>query len=168
MAIKQGDIPECLYLESFRTTVLVQKVVVVTILNGITCRICIAARLDEFTYILGSIRVGLPVTWAINAAANAHPFCLLRGEYILVGARFGPISLCPFFCRIGHNLCENDGQHKGSGYNPCPAAGSPVPRLLLRVIIHFWHTQHICLWQHSVRHWQMDSWQYSLAGSTSG
>lgn len=49
MAIKQGDIPECLILEPFRTTVLVQEVMVVSILNRITGRICIAALLDELT-----------------------------------------------------------------------------------------------------------------------
>lgn len=70
MAIKQGDIPEYLILEPFRTTVLIQQVVVVTILNGITCRICIAALLDEFTYILGSIRLGLPSAPVANASAK--------------------------------------------------------------------------------------------------
>lgn len=59
MAIKQGDIPECLILEPFRTAVLVQEVVVVAILNRITGRICVAALLDEFTYIVGSIQEGL-------------------------------------------------------------------------------------------------------------
>ena len=84
MPIKQGDIPECLILESFRTTILVQQVVVVAVLNGITGRICIAALLDEFTYILGSIGVGLPVAGTINAAANAHPFCFLRSEDLFI------------------------------------------------------------------------------------
>ena len=135
MAIKQGDIPECLVLEPFRTAVLVQEVVVVAVLNGIERRICIATLLDEFTKILGGIRVRFPIAGSIDAPANTHPLCLLRSEDFLIGARFWPIGLCTFFCRICHNLCDNDGQHKGSGNNPGPAAGSPVPGLLLGLLL---------------------------------
>ena len=47
--------PECLLSEPFRTAVLVQQVMVVSILNGVTHRVCIAALLNEFLRPLGGI-----------------------------------------------------------------------------------------------------------------
>ena len=70
MAIKQGDIPECLFLESFRTTILVQQVVVVAILDCIDGRICIAAFLDEFFCPFSSIGVRFPVAGAVDMPAD--------------------------------------------------------------------------------------------------
>ena len=51
-------------LESFRNTTL----------NSITGRICIASLLDERTYILGSIWVGLPVARTIDVSADTILF----------------------------------------------------------------------------------------------
>lgn len=71
--------------ESFRAAVLVQEVMVITILNGIDCRICIAALLDELPHVLGGIRVGIHDVGAVHFLVYAQLVLLFRREDFFVG-----------------------------------------------------------------------------------
>ena len=62
-AIKQVDIPACLISESLRTTILVQQVMVISILNGIQRRIRIAELLVG--HIVLRVKNGLPANCTV-------------------------------------------------------------------------------------------------------
>lgn len=72
--------------EPFRTAVLVQQVMVDSILNGITHRVCIAALLNEFLRPLGGIRVGFPVAGPVDVpAVSIYPSTFRAARFLMLG-----------------------------------------------------------------------------------
>lgn len=136
--------PECLLSEPFRTAVLVQQVMVVSILNGITHRVCIAALLNEFLRPLGGIRVGFPVTGPVDVPADIHLLCLFRSEDFLVRLGLVLVLFGPFFLPVSYSTNDDIGQNQHANGNPGPAAGLPILGLLV-MIIYFWHILYIYL-----------------------
>ena len=100
--------------EPFRTAVLVQQVMVVSILNGITHRVCIAALLNEFLRPLGGIRVGFPVCllYTSDAAADIHLLCLFRSEDFLVRLGLVLVLFGPFFLSVSYSTNDDIGQNQ--------------------------------------------------------
>ena len=121
--------PECLLSEPFRTAVLVQQVMVVSILNGITHRVCIAAHLNEFLRPLGGIRVGFPVAGPVDVPADIHLLCLFRSEDFLVRLGLVLVLFGPFFLSVSYSTNDDIGQNQHANGNPGPAAGLPIPGL---------------------------------------
>ena len=126
--------PECLLSEPFRTAVLVQQVMVVSILNGITHRVCIAALLNEFLHPLGGIRVGFPVTGPVDVPADIHLLCLFRSEDFLVRLGLVLVLFGPFFLSVSYSTNDDIGQNQHANGNPGPAAGLPILGLLVMII----------------------------------
>jgi len=99
---------------------------IVTLLDGIKCRISIAAIPDEFVESPGAVRIRFPISGSVNVPTDTHLLGFFGCEDFFVGA--WPVLMC-----FGTLLRSFISYHNNNDHDDAETTDNPCPDVDIRI-----------------------------------